>query len=455
MKLHKNILQTIKAKMEEVMKNKLVRLTGVLLLFVLWSVPVFGNNEVKINVNGKNISLGNWLVSDNGTSYIPSNVISNLVKGQKPGLKVPTKNIYNTEFVPLKPAFESLGAAVHWDKASNSIIITSDKLEYKGQSVKSLLEGTLQNGHTEIKISAAGDVVIGWDETFSTHNRFDSVFKEKGYDYKYFFKNVRHIFEADDMTIVNLETPLTNATKKAQKTFAFKGKPEYTQILKEGSVEAVNLANNHTYDYLQQGMKDTVAALGKAKVEYFGDGHKSIKEIKGIKVGNLGYKGWDNSSSVKAGIKSDIQNMKKNANLVIVSFHWGAEGVNYPNAVQKDLGRFAIDNGADLVIGHHPHVMQGIEQYKNKKIIYSLGNFSFGGNRNPSDKETFIYQESFIFNNKKQLVASKSGVIPATVSTVDYRNDYCPTPQIGQRGTKIINRLKTYSKGFQTPYQGF
>ena len=437
------------------MKNKITILTCTLLLISLWSVPVFGGQSLKVSINGQNMDLGSWLVSDGGTSYIPVPVISNLSKGKELDLKAPLKDSYNTPFVPLKTAFENIGAGVHWDQASNTIMVSSDLLEYKGQNIKELLQEPLPQGFVEIKISTAGDVVLGWDEKFSSHNRFDSVFKEKGNDYKYFFKNVKHIFDTDDLTIVNLETPLTNATKKASKQFAFKGKPEYTQILKEGSIEAVNLANNHTYDYLHQGMKDTVAALSKANIEFFGEGNKSIKEVKGIKIGNLGYKGWNNSASVKAGIKKDIQNMKKSADLVFVSFHWGEEGVNYPNGIQKDLGKFSIDSGADLVIGHHPHVIQGIEEYKNKKIIYSLGNFSFGGNRNPSDKDTFIYQESFLFNHKKELVSSRSGVIPATVSSVDFRNDYCPTPQIGQRGSKILKRLKTYSKGFQKPYQEF
>ncbi|HHX62562.1 MAG TPA: CapA family protein [Epulopiscium sp.] len=435
------------------MNNKTTRLICVFLLLILWTVPIFGNQSLKITVNGQNIDLGNWLVSDNGTSYIPAIVVSNLLNGEKLDLKTPTKNIYNTSFVPLKPAFETLGASVNWDKATNSIMITSDELSYNGQTIKELLQEPLPQGHVEIKISAAGDVVLGWDEKFSTQNRFDSVLKEKGYDYKYFFKNVKHIFETDDMTIVNLETPLTNATKKAEKTFTFKGKPEYAQILKEGSIESVNLANNHTYDYLTQGMKDTIATLSKANIEYFGDGNKSIKEVKGIKIGNLGYKGWSNASSVKSGIKKDIEHMKKTANLVIVSFHWGEEGVSYPNAIQKDLGKFCIDNGADLVIGHHPHVIQGIEEYKDKMIIYSLGNFSFGGNRNPTDKDTFIYQQSFIFNDQKQLISTTSGIIPCRVSSVDYRNDYCPTPQLGQGADRIINRLNTYSKGFQKPYQ--
>lgn len=437
------------------MKNKITVCTWVFLLIMIWSVPVFGEQSLKLSVNGIEVGLGNWLVSDKGTSYIPATALANLLRVQDLALKTPTKDIYNTPFIPLKSGFQEIGALVHWDQQTNTIHVSSDQLGAKGQGIQELLQEPLPQGYTQIKISAAGDVVIGWDEKFSKHNRFDQVFKEKGSDYNYFFKNVKHIFEADDMTIVNLETPLTNASKKANKQFTFKGKPEYTQILKAGSIEAVSLANNHTYDYLEQGMKDTISALTKAKIGYFGNGHKSIIETKGIKVGNLGYKGWNNASSVKAGIKKDIESMRQAADLVIVSFHWGDEGVNYPNGIQKDLGRFAIDQGADLVLGHHPHVMQGIEEYKNKHIVYSLANFSFGGNRNPKDKETFIYQQSFIFNENKEIAWVRSGVIPTTVSSADYRNDYCPTPQIGQRGSRIINRLQTYSKVFPKPYQGF
>lgn len=430
-------------------------LVVVILLLVLYVVPLGASQSMKVSVNGKNLDLGKWLVTENGTSYIPAPLIANLLQGEKVTLTSKPKIIDNIPFVPLKSTFEGLGGSVHWDQASNTIMVSGDRFAYQGQKIKALLREPLPEGFVEIKISAAGDVVLGWDEKFSTHNRFDSVFKEKGYDNKYFFKNVRHIFEADDLTIVNLETPLTNATRKATKQFAFKGKPAYTQILREGSIEAVSLANNHTYDYLQQGMADTVAALEKAQIAHFGNGKGSIVTRQGIKIGNLGYKGWNNSSQVKQGIKNDIQKMKKSADLVIVSFHWGDEGANYPNATQKDLGRFAIDQGADLVLGHHPHVIQGIEEYKGKQIVYSLANFSFGGNRNPADKDTFIYQQSFVFNQDKKIVSSQSGVIPTRVSSVDYRNDYCPTPQRGQRANRIINRLRTYSSVFPKPYQGY
>ncbi|HHX59977.1 MAG TPA: CapA family protein, partial [Epulopiscium sp.] len=231
-----------------------------------------------------------------------------------------------------------------------------------------------------------------------------------------------------------------------------RGKPEFTEILKHGNVEAVNLANNHTYDYFQKGYDDTIAALKKAGISYFGLDHQSINNIKGINIGNLGYKGWNNSKWVKDGIKKDIAAMKQKTDILIVTFHWGDEGSNYPNSIQKDLGKFAIDQGADLVLGHHPHVMQGIEKYKDKYIVYSLGNFCFGGNRNPSDKDTFIFQQNFILDQNKKISSTDISIIPCTVSSVKYRNDYCPTPQKGQEGDRIMNRLNQYSKGFNATY---
>ncbi|NLI90494.1 MAG: CapA family protein [Epulopiscium sp.] len=466
------------------MRRKVSIIFLVFLLIQLPSNAILANQEFKINANGHDIKLGKWLIIEEGTTYIPFSLVANLLdlgssfdetnksvtfqKGNtklwvqasnktviindiKIGIDKAPKMIHNTLYVPLKFTFDTLGVSVGWDEASNSVKINSSDIKNIDKPVKELLKEPLPAGYTQIQISAAGDCTLGFDDKFSKTNRFDSVLKEKGGDYSYFFKNVKHIFEMDDMTIVNLENPLTNATSKASKQFAFKGRPEYTQILKEGSVEAVNLSNNHTYDYKEQGMRDTITHLKNANIIYFGNGNKAIKTIKGIKTANLGYNGWSNNKNIKEQIKKDIVEMRKVADLVIVTFHWGIERANYPNNIQKDLGRWAIDQGADLVLGHHPHVMQGIEEYKGKQIVYSLANFCFGGNRNPADKDTFIYQQSFTFNENKQLVAKRFNVIPCTVSSVNYRNDYCPTPQGGARGQKIINRLKQYSSVFPKP----
>ena len=301
-----------------------------------------------------------------------------------------------------------------------------------------------------ITISAAGDCTLGTDESFGYSGSFMEEFEKQNRNYGYFFENAREIFANDDLTIVNLETTLTNATKKAEKKFRFKGLPEFTEIIKMGNIEAVNIANNHTMDYLEQGYNDTIENLKKADIGFFGNNHKYVTTIKDIKIGLLGYNGWSNSENVKKQIKNDIESLKADGcQLVIVSFHWGIERKNYPNSVQKDLGRFTIDSGADLVLGHHPHVIQGIENYKGKYIVYSLANFCFGGNRNPSDKDTFIFQQTFEFKNGEKTDSDKINIIPCSVSSVKHRNNYQPTPVEGDEAKRILQRIEKYSEIFK------
>lgn len=299
----------------------------------------------------------------------------------------------------------------------------------------------------KITISAVGDCTLGSDESYGKYGTFDDEFKKHNYNYGYFFENVRDILNKDDLTIANLETSLTTATKKADKQYAFKGDPSYAKILKEGSVEAVNLANNHTFDYLRKGFDDTVKALDREGIGYFGYGYKYYKTLKGIKIGVLGYTGYDNTKTTKEQIKKDIMQMKKDANIIIVSFHWGEENKYYPNKIQKDLGHFAIDEGADLVVGHHPHLIQGIEKYKGKFIVYSLGNFSFGGNRNPTDKDSFIFQETFIFNKSDELTGTEKNIIPVSVSSLKDRNDFKPTVLTGIERNRVLQKIETLSQG--------
>ncbi|MTI81000.1 MAG: CapA family protein [Firmicutes bacterium] len=298
-----------------------------------------------------------------------------------------------------------------------------------------------------IVVTAVGDCTIGYDINFGYPGSFNEAVDTHGKDYP--FQNVAGIFKDDDLTIVNLETTLTNSTERANKLFKFAGKPEYRDILPSGSVEAVNLANNHTYDYLQQGYADTLSNLKAVNVGCFGNGIKLVKEVNGVKVGMLGYKGWTDDSRIRTEIKNDIAELKKQARVVIVSFHWGVERSNYPNSIQKNLGRFSIDNGADLVLGHHPHVIQGIEDYNGKIIVYSLANFVFGGNKNPGDKDTIIYQQEFIVSPSGKVQVGDRKVLPASVSSVKYRNNYQPVVLQGEEANRVIDRMKTYSQALE------
>jgi poly-gamma-glutamate synthesis protein (capsule biosynthesis protein) len=295
-----------------------------------------------------------------------------------------------------------------------------------------------------VVLTAVGDCTLGRDDKFSFEGSLPYVLKKNNYDYSYIFKNVSHIFKNDDITIANLEGPFTNSKSKAEKQFAFKAPPEYAKILTAGNIEGVNLSNNHIKDYLDEGFKDTIAALDSEGINYFGEGNTWIKEIKGIKFGFLGYKGFYDSKELLEKVKNDIKTLKTQNCVVVINFHWGEEGNYEHNSVQKRIAHYAIDNGADLIIGHHPHVIQGIEQYKNKLIFYSLGNFAFGGNKNPKDKNTIIPQIKFKFRNNL-LESYDLKVIPAKISSVDYINDYCPTPAKGDSKASILNNLNKLS----------
>lgn len=302
---------------------------------------------------------------------------------------------------------------------------------------------------TNITLSFAGDCTLGTDNNFGYTNSFTDVFDRNNKDYSYFFKGVKSVFENDDLSIVNLETTFTTSNTKRVKEFNFKGDPSYTNILLDGDVEVVNLANNHTYDYGNQGYNDTVDNLDKASIGYYGNNIYLIKEVKGVRIGFAGFTGFNDTKSTEVQISEALKYFdEKNVDIKIVSFHWGIERDNYFNDKQETLGRFAIDQGANLVIGHHPHVLQGIEEYKDSYIVYSLGNFVFGGNKNPSDKDSMIFQQTFNFVND-ELVDSSINIIPVSISSKSNVNDYQPTILDGESKTKVLGRINKYSKNFQ------
>jgi len=307
--------------------------------------------------------------------------------------------------------------------------------------------------NTQIIISAIGDCTLGSDDKSSYQYSFNDVFKRQRGNYNYFFSKVKEELAKDDLTIANLETPLTNGGKRASKQFSFRGNPLYTNILQKGSVEIVNLANNHTYDYGVKGYQDTQKFLQKAGIKYFGNELKSVVEVKGIKIGFLGYNQQrynclgKNIEVFKRQIAKDLKSLGGKCNLIIVSFHWGEERNYYPNNIQRQLGHFAVDSGANLVLGHHPHVIQGIENYRGASIVYSLGNFCFGGNRNPQDKDTFIYQQIFSFTKDGKIIKdNKSNIIPCSISSSPNINNYQPVILSGADKERVLKRLDKYSQ---------
>lgn len=311
------------------------------------------------------------------------------------------------------------------------------------------IEKTKEVTKEQIIISAAGDCTLGTDTKFGTSGSFQDELKKNGDDYSHFMKNVAPIFKEDDYTLVNLETTFTSSVVKADKgaepVYHFKGPKEYVNILSTSSIEGVTIDNNHIYDYGQRGLDDTINALIESKIDYCGRGNKIIREIKGIKIGILGYSGFWISDESKNNIKNDIEGLKtEGCNIIIAYFHWGSELEYKPNKTQMEIARFAIDSGSDMVLGSHPHVMQTIEKYNGKLIAYSLGNFSFGGNSNPQDKRTFIIQGKFSLEDKV-VKKMEYKVIPTIISSTNDKNDCIPTPASGENATEIIKKLNELS----------
>ncbi|MFI3209134.1 MAG: CapA family protein [Eubacteriales bacterium] len=301
-------------------------------------------------------------------------------------------------------------------------------------------------------VSLVGDCTLGTDTSYGTSGSFIEEYSLQTPDY--FFAGVSDAFDNDDLTVVNLEGPLTDSTNKQDKTFAFKGDEEFTEILTEGSIEAVNLANNHSYDYGTEGFEDTQNAVTAAGVTWFGYDETPVVEVNGIQVGLVGvYMLRLTDDQGKEALETRIQQAEDaGAEVIIVSFHWGSEYSYYPSASQEMLAKYAIDLGADLVVGHHPHVLQGIDLYEGKYIVYSLGNFCFGGNRNPSDKDTIIFQQTFTVQNSEVEVNDDINIIPCSLSSVTTRNDYQPTILSGDAKDEVADKLQDISMIDIMPY---
>lgn len=297
-----------------------------------------------------------------------------------------------------------------------------------------------------ITISAAGDCSLGNHHQQDYGSSFNQTYDQEGEDY--FLKNVKDIFAADDFTIVNLEGVLTTSEARAEgRTYNIKGDPSYAGILTEGCVEAVSMANNHRLDYGAEGTKDTEAALNAESILYAYDKNVAIYETKGIRIGYVSVNEVSWGMGSEELVAEGIEKLKgAEVDLILVACHWGVEKDNYPENYQLKLGKKCIDMGADLVIGHHPHVLQGIEEYNGKLIIHSLGNFCFGANRSPSDKDTMIFQQTFTFVDGERQQDMEARVIPCSVSSVSSRNNFQPTPLEGDEGQRVIERLNTYSR---------
>lgn len=304
-------------------------------------------------------------------------------------------------------------------------------------------------------IHFAGDTIFS--------GKVEERLEKAGYDAPY--KYVQGLFRNDDLSILNLETPVTAGGEPAEdKTFVFKSPPKAIGPMAQAGVDAVNLANNHVLDQGVSGLQDTMKALRQHHVMYVGAG-KNSKEAyapvyldrKGIKIALFGFSrvvpepGWVAGKN-KPGVASAyapeaalnaIKEARKNADLVLVMTHWGKERTTKLEDHQQELAHAFIDAGADLVVGGHPHVMQGLEQYKGKWIAYSTGNFIFTKSKDPKTWETAVFAAS----------CTRAG--ECELKLIPYLTELGqPVPMSPEDGSRLLKEIESFSPGVRISEDG-
>lgn len=273
-------------------------------------------------------------------------------------------------------------------------------------------------------INMIGDCTLASVAAYvGTPDGYDTVV---GDDYAYPFAKTVQYFQDDDFTFANLECCLTDSTDAVAKTFTFKADESYAKIMSAGSVEFVTLANNHILDYGSEGVSDTKDALDLEGISYAGrDEYAVYKTDSGLTIGVYAVSFPDDVKQIEKGIAA----LKElGVEFIIAAIHWGDEGTYNVAANQITWGHAAVDAGADIVYGSHPHTLQPVEEYNGHYIYYSMGNWTFGGNTNPRDKDTFILRLTVerAPDGTVSIVAREH--IPCACSGERNGNNYQPVP---------------------------
>ena len=296
-----------------------------------------------------------------------------------------------------------------------------------------------------LTISILGDETLTTHQNLIDQSEFSYASRMNG-DYSYPFKNTVQYFENDEYTISNLECTLSDTPMYSAQMFYFRAPAANAQILTEGGVDFVTTANNHALDFGQAGLLSTYAALEEYGVAYGKEDEAQIVTTEhGLKIG-LYCAGTDLAPNANKAVSAVQQLKSDGAEYIICCFHWGME-LKPITAAQIDVGRACIDAGADLIFGCHPHCLQPIEEYNGGIILYSMGEFSFGGNTAPKDRDTAIFQITLLRDVDGSLSVDGWKVIPCCVSsrpvyegyTLDNYNDFCPTPY--EEGSEDYQRV--------------
>ena len=315
------------------------------------------------------------------------------------------------------------------------------------------------DGSTLITITCTGDFTIGGDSR-KRKNIFNDELEKQGGDINFTMRNIRDLLLSDDMTLVNFEGTFTEskyvpADKKGNE-FLFSAPPSYVTMLSENGVEAVSLENNHVMDHGEEVYEETKQTLRDAGIVYSNSTEMGVFQAKDVQVAMLSYLCIDRYDKPVGGfsnlydkVAADIKKAKEYYPIVIVSFHWGVEKDYSPTARQIKMGHLAVDSGADLVIGHHSHRFNPIEEYNGVYICYSLGNFCFSGNNKPDDMTSIVFQIRFRIKDDK-VTTRGFRIIPIRISSRTDYNDFTPT-EITKETTiiSLLNVLKENGKNLE------
>ena len=325
--------------------------------------------------------------------------------------------------------------------STEAAITATDPVTEAAETEPTTLPTETQPQEERFLLTFVGDCTFGSNPTnyFAGYGFIKTV----GEDYRYPFRNIIDYFEQDEFTMINLEGPLTDEGNPMQKKHAFHGPTSYVNIITENSIEAVTLANNHSMDYGQVGYDSTVETLKSAEVPFVErDSSVVVTTKNGLTIGIYGavYYLLDVEDMV-----AEITELKaQGCDLIIFAPHWGTEGTYRPTNQQIEVGHAAIDAGADIVYGSHPHVLQPIEEYNGGIIYYSLGNFSFGGNGYPKDYDSALLQQEVI-RDENGVRLGELTIVPVNVSSVADRNNFQPTPY--EEGTREYHRVMSKLDG--------
>jgi len=306
-------------------------------------------------------------------------------------------------------------------------------------------------GADEVTISAVGDIMLSGSAR--------PVLEQHGYAHA--FAATRTLLAGSDIVVGNLEAPITNAGNEfTGKRFRFRAPLAVAPALRQAGFSVLTLANNHILDFGAAGLADTLGSLKGSSIRFCGAGSSleqarapAIIETQGKRIAFLAYsltypaeffagpKRAGTAPGYTPLVTADVRAARKIADYVVVSFHWGRELAGRPQPYQTRIAHQAIDAGADLILGHHPHVLQGIERYRDGVIFYSLGNFAFGSGSRASDRS--IVARITLDGGIRQVE-----VFPLNVLNRQVR--FQPRVLVGERGEQVIRKLNRLSAGMGT-----